>query len=192
MDNISIDTSIMQQMANIALRARTAMEDAVKSANTVTEHNDWNCKERDAINESVVNVKKNNNIVNENLSLFSSKINELAEKFNEFDASLKSDFSEFDESVGNMLAIENTNIATNTTAATINITDITQTNNISLTNTPYWQNYHLQNLTKPISVVNFEDAKMVIQGADYVEPPQNEDAMMNDLAQAFGITLEKE
>ena len=162
---IKIDTELMQQMANVSLRAMNAMEEAIKAANTITLHDDWNCVERVYIDESVQNIKKNNNKINESMIDFSAKLNELAEKFNEFDQSLLENFSDFDSSVGELICIS----------------PLEQSNLTRLIgdNTSAWDNAHkqlmkkiadyqsiycLKTFGKQISVVNFSDAQQIIEG----------------------------
>ena len=55
---ISIDTSIMRNLVIASTNANNAITDAMEVLNRISTHNDWACKEKDAINE-YTNTNKN-------------------------------------------------------------------------------------------------------------------------------------
>ena len=164
---IKIDTALMQIMSNKALLARNAMEDAMKSADAITVHDDWNCAERDLINDSVAKIKKNNNTTCANMEMYSEKVYSIAAQLDEFDKTLLSKFSGVDSSIGKMYQIGNTTVTNN--AQTIKSEELQQIA-VQLEDNTYWNQYHLRNMTNPISVVTFKDATGILSGTDNIQP----------------------
>lgn len=160
---IKVDTLLMQQMASCSLRAQKYLKQASETANAITIHDDWNCKERDLINDNVMKIQKHDGIICENMIVFSTKVNELASRFEEFDKLLSSKFSTFDSSIGDMYNAGNATTYADAQLYSVNEADLKQALTFSGTNS-YWDQYHVSNLTKPISVVNFGDSMNVLEG----------------------------
>ncbi len=165
---IRVDTSLMQLMANTTLRAKDSVEEAREASNVVTVHNDWNCAERDYINDAILEVKKKNGIICENMSMFASKVNEIAAKFEEFDRLLASQYSSFDAAIGELHRIESPVVTGSTQIHSFEkselekiLTPIGENN--------YWNRYHVSNLTEPVSVIGFSDAKGILDGSQSLE-----------------------
>lgn len=178
---IKIDTALMQLMSNKALLARDAMEDAMRSADAITVHDDWNCAERDLINESVTKIKKNNNTTCTNMELYSENVHSIAAQLDEFDKSLLSKFSGVDSSIGKMYQIGN---AVETNNAQAIKTEELQQISVRLEDNTYWNQYHLRNMNNPISVVSFKDASDILSGADN-NPSQSD--LMKKFAEELGF-----
>ncbi|MBR5425241.1 MAG: hypothetical protein IK106_01855 [Clostridiales bacterium] len=178
---IKFDTSIMRIMANKALNARNAMETAMKTADAVTLHNDWNCAERDLIDDGITEIKKKNNVICENMALYSDKINSLAMQVDDFDKSLLARFSNVDSSVGEMYQIESGVVTNN--SSVIGAGEVKRISSNLAENT-YWNQYHVGNLTQPIPVVNFSDANDILSGA---ESTVSQADVVKDLAGKLGI-----
>lgn len=152
---IKIDTAVMRQMANTSLRVESLVEEAMKLSNAITTHNDWNCQERDVINDSVSLVKKNNVRINEKVEIFANKIAASAEQFDELDRSLLTRFQQFDSSVGELFAVKGvTTIAPSSVAQEIPVKIDPELN---------WESYHATTLFRPISVVKFDEITKGIQ-----------------------------
>ena len=181
---IIIDTSVMQQMASGSIRATSFIADAMKSADAVTVHDDWNCSERDLINESILKVKKNNGVLNENMVSFSNQVNEIAAKFEEFDRSLLTSFSSFDSSIGDMYRIENATVTGNAQTLITN-GEYSSILSASPDTNSYWDQYHIENLTNPISVLSFSDASDILQGTE--SSLKSETELVNELAGELGL-----
>lgn len=70
---ISIDTSTLQQLVQAASTANDAINEAMEILNRISSHNDWSCKEKDAINDYTTNNKKRARQLHENaLSYFNA------------------------------------------------------------------------------------------------------------------------
>lgn len=148
---IKVDIDTLRQIAISTLHAKSSIEDAIKASNFVLQHNEWNCKERDLIDENIIAIQKSNLAINESMILFSKKVNEIAEKFNEFDDMIMSQFSEFDASIGSLCEIEPASITRVQSSVAQECTAKIETNS-------YWERYHSTNIMQPISIVSFKDA----------------------------------
>lgn len=97
---ISVNTDKMNELANLAASVSAELSEACACLSPVTVHDDWNCAERDVINEAIqINKKSAADLMNcaEN---FSSAMTKTAESFTDFELknplalqSLKESFS---------------------------------------------------------------------------------------------------
>ena len=151
---IAVDTEKMNAIANLAQSIYTEMDACAASMMPVVEHNDWNCKERDLINESIVNVKKNTALLQESLEQFSSMMRQVASMFDAFEASLPNKYQQIDAFLGNAFAIDcvQTTVATGSTT-----TEVSSAIAAGMRTSGGLENNALGNLTNPIQVCNFED-----------------------------------
>ena len=54
---VDIDTEELKRAAAIARRANEAITEAMNLLNRIVVHNDWECAERDAINDNTIRTK---------------------------------------------------------------------------------------------------------------------------------------
>lgn len=151
---ISIDTEKMNTMASLAQNVRAEIDDCVTSLIPVVEHNDWNCKERDLINDGIIGVKKNAVILQEALDSFSSLMKQVASLFDAFEASLPNKYQQIDAFLGSTFAIPcvESTVATGSTT-----TEVTSAIAEGMRTSGGLENNALGNLTNPIQVCNFDD-----------------------------------
>lgn len=156
---ISIDTSVMRQIALLAIDVSEKITSASASANAITQHNDWNCRERDFISDSVAELKKMNNGICESAECFSKNINDLADKYDELDISLLRLFDSFDLSVGSAMAIRCDEVDARPSVLTAYVQD-------KLGAITGLQEKELANLGNPISVCNFTEIQSAFEGVN--------------------------
>lgn len=161
---IRIDPTLMHVMSGKAILAKESMEEAMKAAEAITVHDDWNCAERNMINENIATIKKNNIAICESMSLYSDRVNSLAVQLDEFDRSLLAKFSGVDSSVGELFQIENNAATNNLTTQTISSEEL-QRISLRLGENTYWNHYHVNNINKPISVIKHSDASNMLSGS---------------------------
>ncbi len=82
---ISIDTEAMVSLANLAEAVNTELSSAFSCLLPVTEHHDWNCKERDTVNEAVTSVRTSALKLKETAADFSAAVQAAANDFNEYE-----------------------------------------------------------------------------------------------------------
>ena len=82
---ISVNTEKMNELSNLAMNISSELSEACSCLSPVTIHNDWNCVERDNINEAIMINKK---CVGELMSCaenISSVVAKTADSFTEFE-----------------------------------------------------------------------------------------------------------
>lgn len=102
---ISIDTSIMRNLVTASSTANNAITDAMEVLNRISTHNDWACKEKDAINEYTNTNKNRIRQLQENSSSFLNAITGAATEFEETETSISDMFSSVESMISNILSI---------------------------------------------------------------------------------------
>lgn len=152
---IKVDTSIMHQMASRSLRAKELLEEAIRSAKAVASHNDWNCLERDSIDDGILQVQKNNELMGENMEAFAKRLNEIAEQFDQFEREIVSKFAVVDSMVGDLYRVK--------THGSANISfPVAQSLPRNIQTESYWDRYHSANLFRPVTVVPFQETSVFL------------------------------
>lgn len=151
---ISIDTEKMNEMAMLAQSVNSELDMCSSFLHSIVEHNDWNCKERDIINDGILSVKKNAATLKETLDDFSLVLKRVAGLFDTFEASIPNQYQYIDSLLGTSYAVacEKTSMLTGDIASDIT-TEMAQTVRVS----GGLENNVLGNLDKPIQMCNFED-----------------------------------
>jgi len=115
---ISIDTEVMNTMAGLAQQASEEQDASVVSLIPVVEHYDWNCKERDEINERIMNIKKGNQKLSETLQEFAQAIRNVANRFDEEENAIPGRYQYIDTLLGQASAGETPSADTSAVGAT--------------------------------------------------------------------------
>lgn len=102
---ISIDTAVMRDLANVAANANNAITDAMDVLNRITTHNDWACKEKNAINDYTNTNKNRIRQLQENSASFLNAINGAAADFEQTETSISEMFSSVESMLANILSI---------------------------------------------------------------------------------------
>lgn len=102
---ISIDTAIMRELVTVSTTANNAITDAMDVLNRISAHNDWACKEKDAINEYTIANKNRIRQLQENSSSFLSAITGAAAEFEQTETSISDMFSSVESMLSNILSI---------------------------------------------------------------------------------------
>lgn len=101
---ISIDTGIMNEIAAISTEIGDLLGEANAALAPVIEHDDWNCSERDIINERLMYVKKSGASLDESAAALSSAFNDIAVRFTEMEKSIPFDLSDMISGMGSALS----------------------------------------------------------------------------------------
>ena len=102
---ISIDTSIMRNLVTASTTANNAITDAMEVLNRISNHNDWACKEKDAINDYTNTNKNRIRQLQENSSSFLIAITGATTEFEETETSISDMFSSVESMISNILSI---------------------------------------------------------------------------------------
>ena len=153
---ISIDTEIIYLMANLAQNVREELETCMNVLSPIEEHNDWNCKERDSINENILLVKKGNKQLQEMIEVFANAMRSVAQEFSNFEMINSNEYQQVETSYGAALSIpckqSVSNISEGKTMYETAV-GISQDMHVS----GRIENFSLGNLTETLKVCNFSD-----------------------------------
>ena len=102
---ISIDTAIMRDLVAASSIANNAITDAMEVLNRISTHNDWECKEKDAINEYTNTNKNRIRQLQENSYAFLNAITDATSEFEETEISILDMFSSVESIISSILSI---------------------------------------------------------------------------------------
>lgn len=102
---ISIDTAIMRNLVTATSTANNAITDAMEVLNRISTHNDWACKEKDAINEYTNTNKNRIRQLQENSAAFLNAITGAVAEFEQTETSISDMFSSVESMLANILSI---------------------------------------------------------------------------------------
>ena len=102
----SVNTESMLNISNLASLIAQSINEGSGSINSITTHNDWNCKERDAINQGVIELKRCFANLNEHMLDFSKDIARSSAMVEELVANQKMAFGEADAEFASLYAIK--------------------------------------------------------------------------------------
>lgn len=102
---ISMDTEQMRNLVAAASAANGAISEAVEALNRISTHDDWACKEKDAINQYTNTNKNRVRQLQENSSAFLAALTGAATGFEETEHSIADLFSSVESLLSNLLSI---------------------------------------------------------------------------------------
>lgn len=82
---ISVDIELMNELADLANAVCEELTEANACFTSVTTHDDWNCSERDTINDIIIHCKQFAEELREGSQSFSASIRKASDTFNEFE-----------------------------------------------------------------------------------------------------------
>lgn len=94
----------MNDIAEISTEISSLLNDAYGILSPITEHDDWNCRERDTINERILDVKRAGKSLSETAVSLSSAFRNIAEIFTEMENSTPFDLSDAVAGFGSALS----------------------------------------------------------------------------------------
>lgn len=150
---ISINTDTINQMAAAVNSANQELENCAAVLSTVMEHNDWNCLERDAINESIRTLKAKAAKLEEDMGRFAGAMRQAAQDFNDLEQSLPAQFQHMDTVLAQL-----NGIPSGGTAGVNSVTaGVAQTAAAEVTTVSRLESYSVGSLSEDIQVCRFAD-----------------------------------
>ena len=149
---ISIDTEALRQMAELAANCNLIIEESVKRMNMVIEHDDWNCKERDKINECIIQNKSKQKMIAERMVEFSSYMSNTSGIFSDTEEAIPHNFQHIDTMIASALALQGGNNVVSLTSDVKTVCDSVR--NDAVLNDSI-QSYSLDNLSNNINICEF-------------------------------------
>ncbi len=168
---ISVDTEVIRQIVSVCSTANESINEAVDALNRVTSHNDWNCKERDTINEYTSQNKIKIRALQERSRNFLSVLTSVSYDFENAENSIGDMFSSLEGLLGGIIAIPIVKPASEVIQENSTYTDsnmwpsnilskLQDTINHSLIKQNPLVNYSLSRLFDSISICNFSDINL--------------------------------
>ena len=103
---ISVNTDTMNEIAALAAQISTELTEASQCMFSITEHDDWNCIERDRINEIIVNLKRCAEQLKDCADDYSAAVRKSADSFNEFEKTNPQYLQDMHTSLADVLKIK--------------------------------------------------------------------------------------
>lgn len=106
---ISIDSDIMRSIADNAASAVQEIHSGQEKLLNVTTHDDWNCRERDQINERVTELKKSVTVLQQTTERYLEIIKRTADRFDVADLNITKSFQGVRDRLGKAFSIPTPN-----------------------------------------------------------------------------------
>ena len=102
---ISVDTELLQQLANVMTAADGKIKEAGELLQRTTTHNDWCCRERNTINEKTQKNKELGERLCVNSRTFSSELTAIASEFLEREKSVSNMMGDVEGAIAGSIAV---------------------------------------------------------------------------------------
>lgn len=153
---ISIDTEKIRTATALIQNANTEIDACSSVLARIVEHDDWNCKERDVINESIAEVKKYAGELRETMDTFSALMTRAAGSFDQLDALIPKKFAGMEAVLGDVFFTPTPRTITNVIKG-----GMCETASAKISEDIYVdggiENITLETLDKPIQMCSFSD-----------------------------------
>ena len=157
MSLIMIDLNGVERISTLANSISDELNTCSKIVNTLSDHNDWNCKERDDVIEKTENIKKAFTQLAELSNTFASEMFQLKSEFEQFSSLVPNEIAQTNSSLGQSYSIKSTmadsNVGVNTSAVASGFADIPVNGGM--------ENYALASVTQPISACSYESVDLL-------------------------------
>ena len=157
-----VETDSLDAIVSCLNKANVDVNSCVTTLKSVTSHNDWNCKERDQINQMLEGVKSKCTVFANEFVDYSVRVKRESDFYSELVREENKRGMEVDSDISELMALlSGTNIDSGTQTAVIAnntqsiIERIKDTHLNSWTGLPRFQRNSLYNFDKPISISNF-------------------------------------
>lgn len=152
--DIRLDTELMRTMASHASQAAQRIEESAAISLRITQHDDWNCAERDSINVFILRNRNYQTRLSEDISLFSNAVNSVAQAFMEAEIHIPNMFGRVDSVIGGGASIP---VEVRTSAGAVGSLCSTLAAGIQPTNG--MESYSLVGIEDTINIMDFDDIK---------------------------------
>lgn len=102
---IDIDTMVLKGLVSAASVANESIDNAVDALNRVSVHNDWGCKEKNAINDYAITNRNKIKKIQENSRGFLNEITHVANEFETSENSIIDWFTSVESILGDLLKV---------------------------------------------------------------------------------------
>lgn len=120
---ISIDSDVLRVLVSKANATVSEISAGIEKLNMVAIHNDWNCVERDSINNQIVSAKKSINSLSINTQTYLDLIRQAATKFDEVDSDATKVFQRVQDSLSDFFSIKSPVVQLNSGVSSTQLSD---------------------------------------------------------------------
>lgn len=149
---ISVDIDEMAEISNTLQFAKEKIDESANIVSHIVEHNNWNCRERDTINQKIYSIKSQQKNMQEKFEIFAEKIKISATQFSEIDSKTLTAFRNLDALFSQILSIPAVSTSNDTRAVIIGET-INNIKNINVNDG--FSSYAIGGICDPIRVCKF-------------------------------------
>jgi len=151
---ISIDTDVLKQLASVAELSNQNMIAALQKINAITDHGDWNCKERKTINQRMLSNKALAQKLTVSTEEFTSNLNNMVARFDDFKTDAPKAFANLESLLAKKMSIKTPSaVGRVISPATVISSDKT------IKTTGRFDNYILNNISESIKICRFDSFK---------------------------------
>lgn len=151
---ISIDSDVLRSLTSAANATVSEISAGVEKLQAVTTHDDWNCAERDRINDLITAAKKKIHTLSINTQTYLDLIRQSANRFDEADSNTTKAFQSVQDSLSDFFSIKSpvVYLASGTASTQMHDTlyDSVQIHDFQTANI-------INNINTPIKVCNYAD-----------------------------------
>ena len=150
---ISIDSDVLRSLTAVADTASQEMTSGAEKLNQVTVHDDWNCAERDIINEHIVTMKQKTKALQNKTQSFLDLLRTTADRFDAADSSINLSFVNLQKTISDSMSIatESTMAATKTMSEYL--AQILSRHKLN----DFHAGYTIHNLDTPMRILRYAD-----------------------------------
>lgn len=171
---VSLNTQTLNELSQESISVSTEISAAFDCLSPIVEHNDWNCSERDLINEMINTIKLFSKELKESAESFSSSLQQTASSFDDLEKKTPSSMQSTHAIFAEKLSIKTpTSNNENTSFAKLELDLSHMLRQIPSPGWSPWKRFQFETLIKPIYVIKPAPAIM-IGGKDGILPVNNE------------------
>ncbi len=147
---INIDTDILRQLSSAAQLSNQNMVAALQKINTITDHSDWNCRERKSINEKMLSNKALAQKLTSATEEFTSSMNSMVARFDDFKTEAPKAFANLESLLAKKMSIKTPSAVNRVISPAVAISS-----DKTIKATSRFDNYISNNLSESIKICRF-------------------------------------
>ena len=157
-----IDIDTMNDIALNARNALAAVNDCTDLLGSVVTHDDWTCKERDAINECIIDIRSNAISIRDAFEEFSSAVTHTADRYIEMVNSEQNEILEINQALGDLYALTCCGVVPTIMSGSTTSSIVSGINNVQTT---AFDCNAIYNLNSQIQLTDFAEVSQMVTGS---------------------------
>ena len=153
-DYFDVDIDVLLEIADLSQKAESEISESASVLKTLISHADWNCKEKDLIDNDISKIKKVSDQLSMAFSDYASAVRQISSRYIDFINEEKEEMLEIEARVGEFYALLSTGVVPTVNSGNYTSQSISSIDNISAN--AYDSNV-MTNLNKGIQLVDFQN-----------------------------------